>query len=294
MSLTISLYQDVSHHYTTASKVLYEIGHTYYLSGRLADAQHLLHTSLQLFTESEAQSQDRLPLLLLYGQVLLVDYLLSRDGVHSELMFATLQQARELAEAANLQQSLADALSLLGLAHHLTALMAGAIIDTPQSGKYQQSLAYQQQALELREKLSDTRGMSESLFQIGAIYERWQQYDQARAYYTQARQLADQYNHLFEKSEPARHTAIHALMEGKLDEALTFALQALELREAAHFRPYQPLDHLLLRDIYQLQGKMADAQRHGQEATTLATAMGYPTLITTITDIMERLAAAQK
>jgi hypothetical protein len=68
-------------------------------------------------------------------------------------------------------------------------------------------------------------------------------------------------------------------MKGNLDEALSLALQALELREAARFKPYQPLDHLLLRDIYQVKGDTANAQLHEQRASALAEEMGYPMLV---------------
>src|SRR5262249_49107840 len=145
-----------------------------------------------------------------------------------------------------------DALSLLGQAHYFASIMANRkrglpLTSTPGDEKYDQALAYQQQVLKLREALHDTRGVSESYFQIGVVYERWQQYDRSQEYYAQARAIADQYDHRFEKIEPARHVAFQALREGKPDQALDLALQALSLREAAQFRPYLPLDHLLVR-----------------------------------------------
>jgi tetratricopeptide (TPR) repeat protein len=285
--------EDITQYYTTAIDALYEIGRAYYTLGKLGNAQHLLHTSLQLLEASEVKPKSRLKLFLLHGQVLLVDHLLPGGG-NADLLFSTILNARLVAEASHDQQGIADALSLLGQAHYFTAVVSGAVMDNPQSGKYNEALTYQQQALDLREALHDTRGMSESYFQIGVIYERWQQYDRAEEYYTKARQIADQYGHPFEKTEPARHFAIHALMKGNMDEALGLALQALELREAARFKPYQPLDHLLLRDIYQGKGDTANAQLHEQKASTLAEEMGYPMLVSSIPNIRERLAAQQE
>jgi tetratricopeptide (TPR) repeat protein len=286
-----STHEDITRYYTTAIDALYEIGRAYYTLGRSANAQHLLRISLQLLEASEVQSQYRLKLFLLYGQVLLVDHLLTRGGGNADLLFSTILHARRVAEASHTQQGIADALSLLGQAHYFTTVVSGAVMDNPQSGKYNEALAYQQQALEMREALHDTRGMSESYFQIGVIYERWQQFDRAEECYTKARQIAEKSGHPFEKTEPARHYAIHALMKGNLDQALSLALQALELREAARFKPYQPLDHLLLRDIYQVQGDTANAQLHEQKASALAEEMGYPMLVSSMPNIRERLAA---
>lgn len=287
-------HEDITRYYTTAIDALYEIGRAYYTLGKSGNAQHLLRTSLQLLEASEVKPQYRLKLLLLYGQVLIVDHLLTRGGGNADLLFSTILHARQVAEASHAQQGIADALSLLGQAHYFTTVVSGAVMDNPQSGKYNEALTYQQQALELYETLHDTRGMSESYFQIGVIYERWQQYDRAEEYYTKARQIAEESGHLFEKTEPARHFAIHALLKGNLDEALSLALQALELREAARFKPYQPLDHLLLRDIYQVKGDTANAQLHEQKASALAEEMGYPMLVSSMPNIRERLAAQQE
>ncbi|MEP7187748.1 MAG: tetratricopeptide repeat protein, partial [Roseiflexaceae bacterium] len=185
------------------------------------------------------------------------------------------------------QQGIADALSLLGQAYYFAAIVASRkqgepLHSAPGQGKYDQALAYQQQALELREALRDSRGISESCFQIGVVYERWQQYDRAIDYYTRAREIADQGGHAFEKTEPARHLAFHALREGNLDQALSLALQALSLREDAHFRPYLPFDHLLLKDIYLAQGDTENAQFHLLRAQALAEEMGLQTLISSM------------
>ncbi|GLV60397.1 hypothetical protein KDH_72170 [Dictyobacter sp. S3.2.2.5] len=279
-------------YYTTAVDALYAIGRTYLYDGKIAAARHLLEASLHLLEVDDVPPSQRFQLLLLYGQVLIVDHLLARGGGDVERIFATVEQARQLAEASQSQRDMADALSLLGQAHYFAAVLGGAIVDDPHSGRYDEALAYQEQALRLRESLNDTRGISESLFQIGVIHERWQRIERSEEYYSRARQLAEQHNHPFEKTEPARHFAIHALMRGELDLALDLAQQALHLREEAGFKPYQPLDHLLLRDVYQAKGDQASAQIHARQAADLATSMGYPTLVSTIGDTRSRLSSS--
>ena len=275
-------------YYTNAIDALCEIARAYYMDGKLSNAQHVLRTALQLTESGEVAPRDRLKLLLLYGQVLIVDHLLAHGD--ADLLFSTIQQAKQIAEASQDQQSIADAFSLLGQAHYFTAvvanLRAGTLFNSHQGdGKYDEALAYQQQALKLREALHDNRGISESYFQIGTVYERWGQYDRAQEHYTKARQIADQYDYPFEKTEPTRHFALHALMQGNLDQALTLALQALELREKAGFKPYQPLDHLLIRDVYQARGDTANAQLHEQRASAVAEEMGMPNLVSSVPSI---------
>lgn len=267
----------IAQRYTTAIDALCEIARAYYFLGRLGDAQQLLRTSLQLLEAREATPQHRLGLLLAYGQVLIVDHFLARG--EPEPMFSTILSAKQVAEAVQDRQGIADAASLLGQAHYFAAVVENRksgtpLTSAPGDGKFEQALAYQQQALELREALHDTRGISESNFQIGVVYERWQQYERSQEYYTQARQIADRHRHAFEKTEPARHVAFHALREGDLDQALDLALRALALREEAGFMPYQPLDHLLVRDVYLAKGDTANAQRHAQQAAALAEAIG--------------------
>ena len=286
--------EDITRYYATAIDALYEIGRAYYTLGKLGDAQHLLRTALPLLEACEVNPKSRLKFFLLYGQVLLVDHVLTHGGGDTTLLFSTMLNAKQVAEASHEKLGIADALSLLGQAHYFTNVLSGVVMDNPQSGKYNEALTYQQQALELRETLHDTRGISESTFQIGVIYERWQLYDRAEEFYTKARQIAEESGHPFEKTEPTRHFAIHALMKGNLDEALSLALQTLELREAARFRHYEPLDHLLLRDIYQAKGDTANAQLHEQKASAIAKAMGYPMLVSSMPNIRERLAARQE
>jgi tetratricopeptide (TPR) repeat protein len=294
MPSSVPTYEDLTNHYTTAMDALYEIARGYLYLGRVADAQHLLRTALQLVEAQEMKPQDRLKVLLLYGTVLTVDYLLVNTD--ADLMFSIIVQAKHVAEVAQDQQGIADALSLLGQAHYLAPLMrrvrSGASPDSPQDqGELDEALAYQQQALELREALHDTRGVSESHFWIGVVYERWQQYEQTHEHYVKALQIAEQSGYSYEKTEPTRHLASYALRQGDLDQALTYAKLALSLREEAGFRPYLPLDHLRLRDIYQAKGETANAQLHTEIASTIAKAMGYPTLVSIVPPMREGLAA---
>lgn len=224
MSSSTLKQEEISRRYAIAIEICCEIAQTYFYLGRVTDAQHVLHIMLHLLGASEAKPQDCLKLLLLYGQILTTDHF--PNETDAPRLFEPLVQARQIAETTQDQQGLADALSLLGQAHYFVTLKArgkrGASLNNAQGeGDYQQALTYQEQALELREALHDSRGMSESHFYMGIIYERWQQRDLAREHYAKALEIAEQAGLLFEKSEPTRRLAGIALRKGDLDQALT-------------------------------------------------------------------------
>ena len=270
---SILTHDEFSRRYATAIDAACEIAHAYFYLGRLADAQHVLRSMLHLIEIGEVMPQDHLKLLLVYGQILTTDHFL--NDTDTDLMFTTLLQARQIAEACEDQQGLADALSTLGQAHYFATLMerrrSGASTNSPQDqGQYTEALMYQQQALELREALHDTRGQAESHFYIGIVYERWQQREQALEHYMKALEIAEQAGYVFEKSEPTRHLTWDAFLRGDLDQAVIYGKQALSLREAANFKPHLPFDHLLLSNIYLAKGDKANALHHAQSAAVLA------------------------
>lgn len=289
------LHESLREHYTTAADALAAIGRAYYYDGQLAEARSLLGTALELLGAPALIARQRLKLTLLYGQVGLVEYFLMR-GPDAEPVFAAIRQAQQLAEASQDQQGLADALGLHGQAHYFASVVASRaqgrpVSGVPGDGQYDNALRYQERALELRQALGDTRGQSESCFQIGVVYERWSQYARSQEYYRRAYELAAQGDHRFEMTEPARHFAIQALGAGDLDQALDRALHALALREAAGFRPYLPLDHLLLRDIYLARSDTVQAERHAQAAQALAETIGLQALVASMPNIRDALAA---
>jgi tetratricopeptide (TPR) repeat protein len=283
---------DLNRYYTTAIDALCKIASSYFFLGRLGDTQHLLSASLPMMDADEVAQEDRLKLLLLYGKVLTVDHLMSRGD--ADLMFSPILQAKQIADALSEQQSIADALSLLGQAHTnattVSIIKSGALPFGPRGeGKYEEALSYHQQALGLQEALHDTRGISESHFFIGLVYQFWQQNDLARERFTKAIQVAEQYGHILEQAEPHRHLTVDALFRGDLDQALIHARRALFFREAGGFKPYQPFDHLSLRDIYLRKGDTANAQFHLQRASALAEEMGLSTLVSSVIDTTHRL-----
>src|SRR5437879_2029479 len=121
MQSSAPMRETLTHHYTIAIDALCAIARAYYTLGRLRDAQQLLRTSQQLIDARETTTQHLLRLLLLYGQVLIVDHFLMRG--EAEPMFSAILNAQQIAEAAQDQRSIADALSLLGQAHYFARIV---------------------------------------------------------------------------------------------------------------------------------------------------------------------------
>src|SRR5439155_20005324 len=171
---------------------------SYYWLGRVEDAVRILQIGMQVVDESEVRQHDRVKLLLQYDKMLIMRNFRSNSSY--ELIWPTLLRAQKIAESLGHERLVADTLSHIGQAHYYKKL-------NTDEGEYDTALKFYQQALERREGIADERGKSESLFDIGLIYERQELYDTALEYYTQAMQIAEQHGYKLEKSYAMRHTA---------------------------------------------------------------------------------------
>lgn len=263
--------KELSQTYTDFVASLCEVAQSHFAKGKSSDARHMLQAALPLAEMLQAEAA-QLALSLAEGKMLATEYIYT--NADADYMLNLLHNAQKLAEQANDSKRLAETFHWLGIAHYFVELNASAKVNGGE-GSYQEAFAYHQKALELREKWDDTRGICESLFQIGTVYERWQQVDQAQEYYSIAYRMADRAGFTCEKVEPMRHFAFHALSQGNLDKALHDAKQALALREQMGFKPYLPLDHQLISEILLQMGKLDEAETHARKACTMANEMGY-------------------
>jgi tetratricopeptide (TPR) repeat protein len=254
----------IADHFTSVIYSLCEIAELYYYLAKLDEAVNVLQTGLQLTLAKEVHLRDRVKLTLEYGRVLVANYFLSNKDF--ALALATSLEAKQLAEAVHYEKGTADALSLIGQAHYYKKL-------NTHVGDYEEAFTYFQQALKIREKLRDTRGISEALFYSGLTYEQRGLFENALESYTEALQFADLYNHKLEKSYALRHLAWLASERGDLDAALNYALTSLALREEIGFRVYLPHSHILVGDIYLAREDSENALINYQNAQGLAEEM---------------------
>ncbi len=260
----------ISDHFTSVIYSLCEIAELYYYLAKLDEAVSILKTGLQLTSVKEVHLRDRVKITLQYGKVLIANFFITNKDF--DLALAMSLEAKQLAEAAHYEKGIADALSLVGQAHYYKKLNSDV-------GDYEEALTHFQQALAIREKLHDTRGISEALFYSGLIYEQLSLPEKAHASYTEALQFADLYNHKLEKSYALRHLAGMAEGKGDLDAALNYALTSLALREEIGFRVFLPYSHVLVGDIYLAREDSENAFINYQNAQGLAEEMGMKTAL---------------
>lgn len=246
---------------------LRELADSYFRQGRLADSRVVLRAVSQLLALDDIGREEQLSFLLQTATILVAAYFCTnRDD---DQMLSAIEQARSLSEEMLNTRSLADSLSLLSQARYFTAVNAASSLSSTDAD-YGDVLASQQQALCLRESLGDSRGIAESLFYIGLVHERQQQYDLAQDYYLRVRSIAETHGHRFEGCEAARHLGGIAWYRGNLNLALARAKEALALREEINFQLYLPFDHLLLAQVYLAMEDLTHAWLHYQEAEALA------------------------
>lgn len=269
--MTSSIYaEQMTQTYATAIHALCDITAAYHLNGKMEDTHRIARVCVQLSETGEVHPLDRLKSYLQYARVLVDSHLLS--NADSELMFSILQKAQELAESVTELHGLADTLSLLGQGRYFEMLNGGQSLES--SERFDALLDLQRQALDVRETIQDTRGISESHFYIGQIYERLQNLDQALEHHAIALKIAEGHGHQYERTEPMRHLAVLSIQSGDLDQALIYAFQALSFREENGFKPYLPLDHRLLCDIYLKKGDVETAFHHAREAVSISEELG--------------------
>lgn len=259
-------------HYTALIQSVCDIAEAYLYEGKMEESIHILNISEQLAQAKEVAPRDTMKLLLQKSNVLVMNYFLTNsdfDGILSAIV-----RAQQAAEAANDEQGRADALQLLGEAYYYQSLNNGAY-------QYEQALAYCQQALDRRVTLNDERGISESLFYIGLIYQNGDTPDIEKAceYFTRAFHIAEEDGYKLEESYAARHIASILGERGELEQALTYALRSLTLREEIGFKRYLPPSHGLVGEIYLRQQNFEQALFHQHRAYQLAQEMNLQTFM---------------
>jgi tetratricopeptide (TPR) repeat protein len=239
------------------------IAEAYYDQGRLDDGLRLLQLGAQIAETADVAEDDRTKLLVQYGRLLVAGNIYGNADDQTTLAVA--ERARRSAETAA-QTQLAPALDLLGQAHYYQALNT--------EGDYDFALEYFRQALEHHTAAADRRGIAETLFHIGMVYERKEQYDQARAHYIAALDLANEHGYTREKANALRHLGRLAVQRGDLDGARQGFEETLALREQAGPRFTLPFAHMAVGDVYLAQGSLGAAIDHYQSALALGQEMG--------------------
>ncbi len=264
--------ESVTNHYTTLIQSLCDISEAYLYEGNMDDSVNILNIGEQLALFKEVAPRDTMKLQLQHSKVLNMNYFLTNSGY--DVMLSTVLRAKQAAEDAQDEQGKADVLQLLGQVYYYQSL-------NNEMHEFEQALEYFQQALDRRVALGDERGISESLFYSGLIYQNRDLPDKEKAfdYFTRSFHIADKYDYKLESSYAARHIASILCEREELEQALAYALSSLALREEIGFKRYLPPSHGLVGEIYLAQHDLERALFHSRRAYELAQEMNLQTFM---------------
>ncbi|MEW6736804.1 MAG: tetratricopeptide repeat protein [Acidobacteriota bacterium] len=244
-STAISMDQTGQRYKTLINEIL-QISQAYYYQGRLDDALRLLDNSNEMLDQEEVTCEDWTRVLIQRAKITSFKGSLSGNKDYHNLSLTLLAEAKRRAEDSHDKQLLADTLDLIGFILYIKDFSQA---DT------ETLLGYYQKALAIRKEIDDQRGISDSLFHIGLVYENRanaSKDDKQKAfeYYQQALAIAKQGDYKLEKSYAFRHLGYFYQENGELDKALSYYQQSLSLREEIGFKPYLSPAHLLIGDFY--------------------------------------------
>jgi tetratricopeptide (TPR) repeat protein len=259
----MSLAQDVREQYRAALGRLESIALQYFINGQFENGFSVLEHGLTLFGASsvpDAYTQ----LQLTYGHILLwQSSLITGDYARPvEVLQNAVQRAVELGN----ETLLARAYDTLGFCLYQRAL----------TGERDFALAaqYFERAVALWERLGHTAGICTARFHVGLIAERAGQFEAAVAQFRWVHTTARDHNLFSQQAEASRHLAFAAMRSEDYEQALGAFQEALTLLEAQHSELFLPFAYLSVGEVYQSQGKYAEAHHYYTRGAQKAAALG--------------------
>lgn len=250
--------------YTAVLKGLSTIAESYFYDGRVDDAVHILTCAQQLANAADVLPHDLAALLICAG------YIYSWRGSlitgQYDVPLSILHRAEQVARATQDQLLIARTLDTLGGAYYNQAV-------TLAEADFERPLSYFQHALMLRETAHDQRGICESLFHVGLVAERKQQYDDALRAFDTVYTTAKYHHYHGAVAEAARHLGFAHTRAGNLDQALRYFQEAQLLLEETGQTIFLPFAQLSVGEIFHMQHQWEQAEQHYQMAYALAQIM---------------------
>ena len=242
----------VRQYYTGVLQSLHALSETCYRIGRLDEAVIVLRNSLPYLEAPDVAPTDVIQTLLQLGRMQIARYAFHlRDD---EQLRPTLLRAKTLADSLGDARSIAAALQLLGEAGYYRLLW-----DNSSNFELSDIQTYFQQARELRERLNDLRGLSETWRFNGLLAERQRLSDLALKCYQQSLHYAQQARSPLDEAEALRHLGGFALARYDYDTAESYLSLSLNLRQSQGYRIQLPAVQLTVGYVYEARGELERA-----------------------------------
>ena len=247
---------------TTQSHIdeLYNSAQSLFFAGHVDDALTRLRESDALTIDRHVSPTDQNRLLILTSEILIVRTWLKP---HTPIERAETMLATALQHAADEDQR-AAALMAMGRLNYFPMFQA-------QAPDAQLPLRYFTQAFDIWQRIGSTRGICESQFWIGLIYQIFlPDLEKAETYFRNALDLAEAHSFKLEQSYLVRHLGFITQKRGELDTARTMLEQSLALREELGFLVYLPFSLLSLGNVCAAQGDIGAAETYYNRALSTA------------------------
>lgn len=205
--------------YQRLAAIVEEIAEAWVLTGRWGQAVRLLRFAVELADQAGDEGKSGARLRILLG------HLLRRRGNYEEAS-EILEEARRLSEEALDDRTLGDALYHLADLYYIEAFY----MNKRDRGE---PLEYHEQALALREKADDRRGIAHSLSRLGTMYEQTGQPDRALEFHNKAIAIASEIGYARGLFRPITHLGAFHYRKGEFEPALEYFWEAFELIQQA-------------------------------------------------------------
>lgn len=193
-----------------------------------------------------------------------VAWLYNRLEAESEFLQSQLKSVHADALAHHQRPQVADALFLTARLHHFNLFEA----KSPDLDAVEQCWV---EAYTCYHDLDDQRGMAESLFYHGLLYQRFRaDQDSAIVYFHRARNLIEYKDYPIELAEILRHTGYVYQQRGDLIAAHACHEQAVAYLNHSGFRVYLPLALYALGMVLLEQGRLDEAGPQFEHALAVA------------------------
>lgn len=201
--------------YQRLAAIVEGITETFILTGEWGQAVRLLRFVLEMADKAEDKGKSGARIRIHLG------YLLRRRGNYQEAM-ELLQEAKRLAEQALDDRTLGDAAYHLGDLYYIEAFYM-------HRRDRNEALEFHNEALALRKKVDDKRGVVHSLSRLGTIYEQTGKPDQALEYHNEAIRIANEIGYERGLERPITHLGAFHYRRDEFEKALEYFWQAFEI-----------------------------------------------------------------
>jgi tetratricopeptide (TPR) repeat protein len=264
-----SVHRALAQHYHDLVYILVQISEIYLYEAKLNDAQRLLNADFLKDIEDRLDPHEIARLQIQRAKVMFYrSYFGPSDH---DIALAILYEAEKVAASLGDKGLVADVMDLAGSILYAKEWPGSATLDIP--------LKYFTQGLALREEAEDQRGIAESLFNIGTVYQNKagasdEDRQQAFEYFQKAHRLAQGKGFKLEQSYAARHLGFLCLLRRELDQALAYQQECLALRKEIGCKIFLAPTYTMIGVTHHARNEMNQALEHFQSAQMLAKKIG--------------------